>query len=338
MQEKLDAYLDARRRGTEWLLAQLNDDGSIGPVDQGFNYYRLPWTFTVAGETRHAVRLCDWVRKHQFSTEGDFAGVSPRGVEAYSYENATFIFGAQLSRQFDLAYRGYARLMRHFDRESGGFRHLIEGSGIPADENIPTVAQAGKTALLMGDLATAKRVGEWFRRLWDAQPELPDRLFYVYSADTQSVVTEFPEARKTQYVVEAQEPRQRFTCGGIAAAFLCRLYQATSNPDDLRLARDYQSFSMNSTERQFEVPQVCKTGWGSALLYQLTREDQYRDWTVRVGDYYLASQHADGHWENRAPYDTPAYNITTTAEFVVHLDTLIGALSLAEVAAPVGVA
>jgi hypothetical protein len=338
MNDKLTAYLDARRRGTDWLLSQLNDDGSIGPVDQGFNYYRLPWTFTVGGATLHAVRLCDWVRKEQFSPDGDFVGASPRGVEAYAYENATFIFGAQMARQFDLSFRGYARLMKHFDRQSGGFRHLIEGTGIPADENIPTVAQAGKTALIMGDLVTADRVGEWFQRLWDAQPDLPNRLYYVFSADTQSLVTDFPEERKTQYVVEAQEPRQRFTCGGIAAAFLCRLYQASPKPEYLHLARDYQAFAMNSTERQFEVPQVCKTGWGSALLYQLTRENQYRDWTIRVGDYYLASQHPDGHWQNRAPYDTPAYNITTTAEFVVHLDTLIGALSLAQAPALTGVA
>lgn len=330
MQERLNAYLEARRRGTDWLLNQLNDDGSIGPVEKGFTYYRLPWAFTVAGETRHAVRLCDWVRQHQFSPEGDFVGVSPRVVESYAYDSATFIFGAQMARQFDLAYRGYARLLKHVDHHSGGFRHQIDGTGIPADENIPTVAQAGKTALMMGDLATAERVGEWFQRLWDAQPELPHRLYYVFSADTQSLVTDFPAERKTQYVVEAQEPRQRFTCGGIAAAFLCRLFMASPKPEYLQLARDYQAFAMNSTERQFEVPQVCKTGWGSALLYQLTREDRYREWTIRVGDYYLATQHPDGHWENREPYNTAAYNITTTAEFVVHLDTLISTLSLTE--------
>jgi hypothetical protein len=338
MQDRIETYLDARRRGTEWLLRQLNGDGSIGPVDEGFYYYRLPWTLTVAGETRHGVRICDWVRSNQFAVDGDFVGASPRGVEAYAYENATFVYGAQMLRQYDLSYGGYQRLMTHFDPASGGFCHLAEGSGIARDENIPTAAQAGKTALMMGDLSTAERVGDWFRRVWELQPELPDRLYYVYSAETQTLVTEFTEERAFHYVVEAQQPRQRFTCGGIAAAFLCRLYQASPRPEYLELARQYQAFSMNTTERQFEVPQVCKTGWGSALLYQITREEAYREWTIRVGDYYVQTQHDDGHWENRAPYRSLPHNITVTAEFVVHLDTLIGALSLTDAPIPAGVA
>jgi hypothetical protein len=331
--ESIEIYQQSKERGVRWLLEQLNPDGSIGPVEAGFNYYRLPWTFTIAGETRHAIRLCDWVRHHQFAANGDFTGVSPRGLEAYAYENAVFVFGAQLARQFDLSYRGYQRLLAHFDVESGGFRHLPEGNGIPADENIPTVAQAGKTALMIGDLSTAERVGEWFQRVWDAQLELPERLYYVWSADSQSLVTEFPAERATSYMVEAQGTRQRFTCGGIAAAFLARLYQATSKPDYLELAKAYQAFSMNSTERQFEVPQVCKTGWGSSLLYEITGEPIYRDWTVRLGGFYVATQRPDGHWENRAPYNDFANHITVTAEFVMHLDTLIGALSLPRAAA-----
>ena len=326
--ERLDAYQDAKHRGVAWLLEQLNSDGSIGPVEEGFNYYRIPWTFTIAGETRLAARLCDWVRRNQFAESGDFIGVSPRGLEAYAYENAVFIFGVQMARQFDLSYRGYECLMAHFDPVSGGFRHLSEGEGIPADENIPTVAQCGKTALMMGDLVTAERVGEWFQRVWDAQPNLPEQLYYVWSADTQSLVTNYSEDRAGQYVVEAQRVGQRFTCGGIAAAFLVRLYQATGKATHLDLAKAYQAFSMNSTERQFDVPQVCKSGWGSSLLYEVTGEEIYRDWTFRLGDFYVATQHADGHWTNRAPFDDFANQITVTAEFVMHLDTLIAALSL----------
>src|SRR5687768_8907197 len=99
----LDTYRRANQRGTDWLLQQVNDDGSIGPVDQDFTYYRLPWTFTITGHTDAALRLCDWVRQHQFS-DGDFVGVSPRQIEANAYQNATFIYGAQMLRQYDLSY------------------------------------------------------------------------------------------------------------------------------------------------------------------------------------------------------------------------------------------
>src|SRR5262245_44194027 len=100
----LDRYRCARDRGTAWLLDQLNADGSIGPVEHDFLYYRLPWTFTITGHTDAALRLCQWVREHQFSDEGDFVGVTPRQIEANAYQNATFIYGAHMLRQYDLSF------------------------------------------------------------------------------------------------------------------------------------------------------------------------------------------------------------------------------------------
>ncbi len=329
MTDNLDTYRISRDRGTAWLLRQINDDGSIGPVDQDFTYYRMPWTFTITGHTDAAMRVCDWVRQHQFADNGDFVGVSPRQIEANAYQNAVFVYGAQMLRQFDLSYRGWVHLLERQDRRSGGFSHLASVSGIAADENVPTVAQVGKAALMIGDLEAAKAAGRWFRMVWDLQPGLPDRLFYVYNAGTQDLVTEFPEDRAFHYVVEAQQPRQRFTCGGIAAAFLVRLFQATADAEHLELARAYMDHSMNSTERQFEVSQVCKSGWGSALLYQATREERYRDWTCRVADYFVADQQPDGSWKDSGPYGhAPHVNIMITAEFVMILDTMIGCLSL----------
>jgi rhamnogalacturonyl hydrolase YesR len=144
------------------------------------------------------------------------------------------------------------------------------------------------------------------------------------------MVTEFPPERAFHYVVEAQAPRQRFTCGGIAAAFLVRLYQATGNAAHLELARNYMGFSMTSTERQFEVSQVCKSGWGAALLYAVTQETAYQGWTHRVADYFVGDQCEDGHWEDSGPYGREHHvNIMVTAEFVMILDAMIGALALA---------
>jgi hypothetical protein len=329
MTHNLAAYRTSRDQGVAWLLRQINDDGSIGPVDEDFTYYRIPWTFTITGHTDAALRLCEWVRTHQFSHDGDFVGVSPRQIEANAYQNATFIYGAHMLRQFDLSYRGWNHLRERQDRQSGGFTHLASGTGIGADENIPTVAQVGKAALMLGDLEAARAAGRWLRMVWDLQPELPDRLFYVYNAETQELVTAFTPERAFHYVVETQQPRQRFTCGGIAAAFLIRLFQATGDADHVQLARAYMEQSMNSTDRQFEVSQVCKSGWGSALLYQVTREVPYRDWTCRVADYFVADQQADGSWKDSGPYGhAPHVNIMITAEFVMILDTMIACLSV----------
>lgn len=330
MTDSLDAYRAARDRGTAWLLRQMNDDGSIGPVDRDFTYYRMPWTFTITGHTDAAMWVCDWVRRHQFAADGDFVGVSPRQVEANAYQNACFVYGAHMLRQFDLSYRGWNHLRGRQDRRSGGFAHTGAATGIGADENVPTVAQVGKAALMMGDLEAAEAAGRWMRMVWDLQPDLPDRLFYVYNAGTQALVTEFPSERAFHYVVVCQQPRQRFTCGGIAAAFLVRLFQATGDASQIELARAYMEQSMNSTERQFEVSQVCKSGWGSALLYEATREAAYRDWTRRVADFFVADQQPDGCWMDSGPYGHDLHvNIMITAEFVMILDTMIGCLSLA---------
>ncbi|MSQ37512.1 MAG: hypothetical protein EXR61_04265 [Chloroflexi bacterium] len=83
---------------------------------------------------------------------------------------------------------------------------------------------------------------------------------------------------------------------------------------------------MAATPRQFEFPQVCKSSWGSSLLYAITGEEQYLQWTERMGDWYVAGQREDGRWQ----YDSSATRgalIEVTLEFVMHLDTLISGLA-----------
>ncbi len=128
-------------------------------------------------------------------------------------------------------------------------------------------------------------------------------------------------------VVENQVDRpQRWTVGGIAAGFLCRLYLADPDPRYIDLARQYQAFSMAATDAQFNYPAACKSSWGSSLLYQITGEREYLDWTLRLGDWYVATQAPDGFWHPLVE-ENLADLIQVTLEFVMHLDTLIGAVS-----------
>jgi hypothetical protein len=186
------------------------------------------------------------------------------------------------------------------------------------------------SALVTGHRAAAEAAGRWLGRLWDAQPALSDRL-YTIATRAGGLATEVPDgADRRHYINESQEVRQMHYNGGIAAAFLARLHLATGDRQWLELARNYQAFSMNSTERQFEVMQVCKSGWGGALLYLITGEPLYRDWTIKMGDWFVANQHADGHWENSRYIvpDAPLQsNLATTAEFINHLDCIAGALA-----------
>jgi hypothetical protein len=104
---------------------------------------------------------------------------------------------------------------------------------------------------MTGEIAAAEQVAMWLQHVWSLQPELPDRLYFVYSAQRQALITDFPADKAKLYVPEAQQPRQRFTVGGIGAAFLSRLYMARPRAAYLALARKYQAFAHNQTERQF---------------------------------------------------------------------------------------
>lgn len=323
---KLDSYRRARRKGVEYLLSHLNADGSIGPAERGFCYYRTPWALATAGETEAAASLCAWIRENQFGPNGDFVGVSPRPlVDHYLYANALLVIGAHTLRQYDLSHRGMRHLLSLRDPLSGAFYNHGGPSGHSDKEDIPFNCGVALACLMVGEVEAAERVAIWLQRMWTLQPEVPQRLYFVYSAETQDLVTEYPSDQAKQYVLEAQKPRQRFTVGGIAAAFLARLYMARPHPEYLALARQYQGFAMGQTERQFEVAQVCKVGWGAALLYQITHEALHREWAIRVGDYFVRTQFDDGHWINNDPLpDLPEVEIVS--EFLVYLDVIISAL------------
>jgi hypothetical protein len=333
-EDKVQTYLDARRAGVEYLLRHLNDDGSIGPVEQGIFYYRVPWVLAISGETVAAMRLTAWIERHMLTDDGEFAGTaSPDEYsrrQANTYAETCLAYGAHLLRRFDVADRAMRFALRFQDPETGGVYMDRERLGPDDPQLLYLTCQFGMSALVTGHQAAAVAAGEWLARLWDAQPELPDRLYTIYTRDG-GLATEVPDgADRRHYVNESQNVREMHYNGGIAAAFLSRLYLATHDPRWLSLARHYQAFSMNSTERQFEVMQVCKSGWGGALLYLITGEPLYRDWTMKMGDWFVANQHPDGHWEN-SKYIVPdaplRSNLGTTAEFINHVDCIAGALA-----------
>jgi hypothetical protein len=83
---------------------------------------------------------------------------------------------------------------------------------------------------------------------------------------------------------------------------------------------------MDSTEGQFDFEQVCKSGWGSSLLYQITGEDQYLTWTRRMGDWFAARQAPEGYWPSVA--GAARGNLIHNAlEFAMHVDHIIAGLA-----------
>lgn len=321
-------YLEARRRGVEWLLGHLADDGALGDPTQGYHFYRAPWTFAACGRTDAAVAVCGWIRRHMLTPAGTIEGPYRVFQDAYAYRNATLIVGAHMALQYDLSYGLMSELLAWQDARSGGTSNdrLPDGSMSDAMD-LPYSCGPGFACLQTGHLGGARRVYTYLRNLYDAQRDLPDRFYYAWSRSRDAAIREYPEESRFWYVVENQlDAPQRWTIGGIAAGFLCRLYLAEPKEEYLALARRYQAFSMAATEAQFSYAQVCKSGWGSSLLYQIAGEESFRDWTYRMGDWFAREQRPEGHWE-WPRYRTLGQKIELTLEFVMHLDTLIGGLA-----------
>ncbi|MDQ6669767.1 MAG: hypothetical protein M3069_03290 [Chloroflexota bacterium] len=326
--DKLEAYRRARGAAVDWLLGHMNADGSIGDPREGYFFYRAPWTFASAGQTATATAVCGWIRRNMLTPRGQIAGPYRLVNDAYAYRDATLLVGAHMAMQYDLSYGLLPGLLAWQDPNSGGSPNDRQVDGAPSDNmDIPYSCGTGFAFLQVGLLDRARHVYRFLHALYAAQRELPHRFYYAWSRTHQRPIEAFPAEQQFWYVVDnAADRRQRWTVGGIAAGFLCRLYLADPQPEYLALAREYQSFSMGATQHQFKYAQVCKSGWGSSLLYQITGEDEYLDWTCRMGDWFVDRQLPDGHWYWDA-YTTRGAQIELTLEFAMHLDTLSGSLA-----------
>lgn len=327
-QQKIAHYKEVRDRGGAWLLDKMNPDGSLGNPEDGFHFYRAPWTFTQLGATDAASAICGWIRREMLTPEGEIGGPYRKFDAAYSYRNATLIVGAHQARQYDLSFGLIERLAEWQDPLSGGSSNdrLPDGS-MSDDMDIPYACGSGFAFLATGQLDRARKVYTFLKTIYELQTELPDRFYYAWSRSKQALITEFTEEERFRRVVDNQlDRRQRWTIGGISAGFLCRLYLADPNPDYITLARNYQAFSMAATDDQFKYPQVCKSSWGASLLYELTGEPEYEAWCYRMGDWYAARQQPTGEW-GWDSWVTTGQRIELTLEYVMHIDTLIAGLA-----------
>ncbi len=169
------------------------------------------------------------------------------------------------------------------------------------------------------------KVASFMETVHELQPDAKRKLYFVYSP-SKGLVTDSPKEKATAYCVDVDKPKQWYIEPGIAAAFLCRMYMASGKSRYLELAKKYIAFAMRCTYL-FSAPQVCKVGWGAALLYQITKNRQYYDLAMKVAEYFVDHQYPEGYWMNIAPCRTIMDVIEITSEFVVHLDTILNAIS-----------
>lgn len=317
----------ASRRATKWVLAQQHPSGVIGDPAHGFKYYRGPWALALMGEVDAALAVCDWVRGNLLG-DGVLDGPARILRDGWAYRDSALMIGAHMLGQYDLSLGLVDSLTGWQDPVSGGFANDATEEGSASDEmDIPYAAGPGLALLATGRMSEARRVADFLEAIYAAQPALPDRFYCFWSRRDRRPITEDDEAFQRRFLVDQNsDEMQRWTMGGIAAAFLGRLYLADRRPGYLDLARRYQQFSMSATDAQFKYPSVCKSSWGAAVLYQITGEDVYHTWLRRMATWYLDRQEAEGWWHPWVE-STSADVIEITLEFILHLRVLSGAMA-----------
>ncbi len=190
------------------------------------------------------------------------------------------------------------------------------------------------TGLTTGEMNLADGAYRWFCSLHEAQPDLPNKL---YTATNGPRLVKPPRDNpdlEWQVVTDFNKPRQAFYNPGIAAAFLGRYHLTTEDEYALRLAKAFLSLTENGSKAQFdyrESVQVCKYGWGAAVLLDATGHEDYLKESIRMVHWFRAAQSSDGSWDNSPFLMSRAENpddvrMEVTAEFVQHLATLSTAI------------
>ncbi len=329
---------DAIDRACRFLAERIGEDGNPGAAH--CHYYRLPWALSLAGRRSMAASVLSWVERNTLLPNGDVRPEARTGFETRwaSYPIAIFASGAWNLERYDTANLLAARLAAYQDPETGGAyaTHPDHRSGEqhPNRQDIFPTAQLGMTGLTTGHLDLAHGAYRWFRSLWDAQPALPHLLYSATNGPDLISDVAADEKLAFEVVTDFTKPRQAFYNPGITAAFLGRYAMATGNTDAIELARSYLDLTVAGTDAQFDHTdsvQVCKFAWGSSVLLEATGDRRYLGYALRMGDWFVDIQNADGSWDN-SPFlmarttDPASVRIEITAEFVQHLTTVANAL------------
>jgi hypothetical protein len=331
--EALERAAEARRRGAEFLLGSIGPNGSVERTDARITWYRVPWALAVCGETAAAHRVLNWVDQECLAEDGSFHG----GIEldpalnhtTNTYAETCLAYGAVLLRRLDIAQRCMTAARAGFDEVTGGVFMDRRFRGPSDGQLLFLTSQYGMSAAITGHVEDARRVGQWLENLWNAQPGLPDKLYTVWTRDG-GLATAVPEGEDARHFVQLSgEQAQLHYNGGIAAAALVHIGMVTGETRWYDLARRSQQFSIDSTPLQFNTRQVCKSAWGSGLITLATGTDVYRDWLIKMVNWFADLQEENGSWRNTPALDpepSASRRVEVTAEFVVHLDTALGAL------------
>ena len=317
MTSRIEQYKQAAQRATEWLLAQQDADGSfVRPDLQADIYHKAAFALGITGHAREAMRLLNWVKAAALGADG-----RPKHFDAglALYKSSWICQGAHRLARFDIS-RPVMGYIAKCQAPCGGFFQVVEGNDYI--EPVST-SWAGMSAIYLGELEVARRAATCLISMTDQQPQ-EDR-FYFWMTPEGTLVTPDAPLEGSAPFVDATQPQQPYYCTGIIMLFLARLYLATG--DDTYLTNAWRIFDFNDrcAADAYAYPPSGKSAVGAAILYLISRDDAARGAAMEFGDYLLREQSPEGWWRNPQA-DNMIIRLDHTAEFIVWLNEIVGAL------------
>lgn len=314
-----------------WLLQRLQDDGSFGAdVDELTSYFKPANLFTIAGRLTEANRVLTHLERRYMQPNGDFmmsAEDKSAKIDYYEkvwpYANGWIAFTAHKAGRFDISYPAMRFLRGFHHPRTGGFTSTPP-SVEPPEIDLLATTHLGLVSLYLGERAMAASAAGLVRRFITAQPDI-DRGLLIRMDARGAFIEDWPQSDAPYYFLDARAPEQFYFLAGFPIAFLGKMYRATGETAHLDAARAYFDFARDC-EGIGASHFAHKVGWGASVLYNLTGEQPYADFALRVAQYLIGIQDEAGAW---FAGEAPAVSYDQSAECAIWLRQIAAELGSA---------
>jgi hypothetical protein len=324
----------SRDRGVSWILNRLASNGEPVGARERNGWARVPWALAVSGESEAAAAVLAWSERGQLTPDGFFAEGPALGPGRFpAYPMAHLAIGAWLTERSDTAVR-IMNALRQMQDAHGGLPISMPGTPATDTSDLLSTAQAGQAAVICGQDDVAQGAYRWVRDLLSLQPADAGSRFYTFRRNG-NLLVEPESALAWPSITDFSRARQTFYTAGMAAVFLATFGARYGVDDAVVVSRDLLQRNIDGCEEQFNDPesvQVCKFGWGAAVVYSHDRSSDLLPHLVRMGEWFSEHQAQDGSWSPSTflvPEPSDVDKLIKTAEHVMEVNAILAALGTA---------
>ncbi len=301
---KMNEYEKTRQKGLDWLLRNLNDDGSFRANNPLLNCYpKAPLALLKAGRNEEAMKVLDHIKGAYLRHDGDFRACDEYKIEPskdgfewrlYLYHNAWFCLSALLNGRLDISKPGIDYMLGQQSNSNGGFYSNPTGGTYKELTDIASTSSACQVLSYLGRETELLRAADYLIRTMERQKNMD--LLCLYTNEQGEPLVAIPGQSAGFYSVSTDKPSQAFWSVGIAAAILALVHILTGQGTYLDASRQYNDFLLKCHDDAAASFGCWKQCWACCLLYRITGETVFKDKAITILDYLTSYQDDDGAW------------------------------------------